>query len=133
MYNSTMAEIHARRRLRLRQLIEERFENNQVRLGKAVGLDRSGIRTALNGSSNLGEYAARRIEEALGLPHGWMDSKPPPGAVPKTPYKTRTGPPPKVHTHAVDNLLAEGHTQAEIARRLGGHESHRLAGGKQRA
>ena len=37
MYNSTMAEIHARRRLRLRQLIEERFEGNRTTLARAVG------------------------------------------------------------------------------------------------
>lgn len=125
MYNSTMAEIHARRRLRLRQLIEERFENNQVRLGKAVGLDSAGISTALSGSSNLGEYAARRIEEALGLPNGWMDRKPPPGAVSKAPYKARMGKPPKVqpYNNPVRELLSAGYTQAEIASRLGVHKS----------
>lgn len=121
MYNSTMAEIHARRRLRLRQLIEERFEGNQSRMARAVDISRTQIRTALTGGVNLGEHAASRIEEKLGLPDGWMDSKPPSGAVPTTPYKARMGQPPKVHS--VNELLDAGYNQREIARQFGVHYS----------
>ncbi len=121
MYNSTMAEIHARRRLRLRQLIEEQFEGNQLRMARAVDLSRSHIRRALAGGVNLGEHAASRIEQMLGLPHGWMDLKPAPGTVPTTPYKARMGQPPKVRS--VNDLLNAGYTQREIARQFGVHYS----------
>lgn len=99
MYNSTMAEIHARRLARLRQIIEERFDNNQSALARAVGLAPSHFGNVLTGRWNLGEHAARKIEAALDLPDGCMDIKPPPAAVPKTPYKARMGKPPKVHPY----------------------------------
>lgn len=125
MYNSTMAEIHARRRLRLRQLLEERFDNIQVRLGKAVGLTSQCVNSVLSEAANLGEAAARKIEEALGLRHGWMDLELPAGELPKTPYKARIGPRVKVqpYNNPVRKLLSAGYTQREIARQLGVHES----------
>ncbi|MGH8524106.1 MAG: helix-turn-helix domain-containing protein [Gammaproteobacteria bacterium] len=127
MYNqrTVMADIYATRRLRLRQLIEERFEGNRTALVRAIGFKPTYTRFTdiFAGRGNLGDHTADRIEQALGLPKGWMDRKVPPGAVPKTPYKPRRGSPPKVHVQTVDDLLAAGYTQKEIARRLEVHES----------
>lgn len=125
MYNSTMAEIHARRLARLRQIIEKRFDNNQSAFARAVGLTPSHFGNIFSGRWNLGEHAARKIEAALDLPGGCMDRKLPPGAVPKTPYKARIGARVKVHPYnnPVRELLSAGYTQAEIARQLGVHES----------
>lgn len=66
---------------------------------------------------------ARQIEAALDLPNGWMDREPQRRAAPNAPYKGRVGPPPKVHAHEVDELLAAGHTQRETTEQLGVHES----------
>jgi plasmid maintenance system antidote protein VapI len=123
MYNSTMAEIHARRRLRLRQLIEQRFDRNLSRLARAVDLTPSHFGNVFSGRDNLGEHAARQIEKKLGLADRWMDREPPAGTVSKTPYKARTGPRPKVLAHAVEELLAAGYTQRATAQELGVHES----------
>ena len=126
MYNqrAIMADIYANRRARLRQLIEERFQGNQSAMARAVELGRQAVRYVFSGH-NLSEDNARQIEAALDLPDGWMDSKPPPGAVPKTPYKGRRGQPPKVHPYnnPVRELLSAGYSQADIARQLGVHES----------
>lgn len=127
LYNQrpVMGEIHANRRLWLRQLIEERFGGNRTALARAVGLRpsyTSCFTEIFAGRANLGNRTASRIEQALGLPNGWMDTKPPPGA-PKTPYKARMGTPPKVRMRALKEMLAEGLTQRETAQQLGVHES----------
>ena len=125
MYNSIMAEIHARRLARLRHIIEEKFDNNQSALARAVDLNASHFGNIFSGRWNLGEHAARQIEAKLGLPDGWMDRKLPPGAVPKTPYKARMGRRLKLHPYKnpVRELLNAGNTQREIAKQLGVHES----------
>ena len=120
-----MADIFANRRERLRQLIEERFGGNRTALVRAAGLNPSYVSrfTEIFGErSNLGDRAAGRIEQGLGLPVGWLDGEPSHGAS-KIPYKGRMGPPRKVQLHAVEELLAAGYTQKEAARQLGVHES----------
>ncbi|MGH8711956.1 MAG: hypothetical protein ACREVA_11725 [Burkholderiales bacterium] len=91
MYNirAVMSDIYATRRLRLRQLIEEQFDGNQTALARAVGFKSPYARFSdiFAGRNNLGGRTAGRIEQALGLPEGWMDRKLPPEAVPKKPYK----------------------------------------------
>lgn len=91
-YRAVMADIYANRRLRLRQLIEERFDGYQRRLAKAAGLGLTTVNRVLHGTGNLTEYATQKIEEALGLGHGWFNRAPPPGAVSKSPHKARMGP-----------------------------------------
>jgi len=79
MYNhrAVMADIYENRRARLRQLVEERFEGNRSRLGRAAGLNSSHFVNIFSGRYNLGERNARQIEAMLGLPDSWMDRKPP--------------------------------------------------------
>lgn len=112
MYNHrpAMADIFATRRRRLHLLIEERFGGNRTDLARAVGLSPSytaRFTEIFGGRSNLGDRTAWRIEQALGLPEGWMDRKAAPGAVPKTPYKARIGCPPQkpYDTHTVAGFL----------------------------
>lgn len=123
MYNqrAVMADIYATRRARLRQLIEERFEGNQSLMARTAGYGNTYFNALLNAVVPMGQRAASRIEAALCLSDGWMDRKPPPGAMPNTPYKARRGQPPKVRS--VNDLLNAGYTQREIARQLRVHES----------
>ena len=123
LYNqrAIMAEIYTNRRLRLRQLIEERFEGNQSAMARAGGYRSHSFSPLLHATRTMGERSARQIEKALGLPDGWLDCTPPPGAVPTTPYKTCRGKQPKVRS--VDDLLSAGYTQRQIARKFGVHES----------
>lgn len=128
MYNhrTVMADIYANRRARLRQLIEDRFDNNQSALARRAGYSSSTYLSALlKAILPMGERTAWKIEAKLGLPDGWMDRKPPPGAMPNTHYKARIGRPPQkpYDVHAVEELLAAGYAQREIARQLGVHES----------
>jgi len=128
MYNirTVMADIYATRRARLHQLIEEKFGGNRTALARAVGFKPSytaRFTDIFGGRSNLGGRTAGRIEQALGLPEGWMDRKLPPSAVPKMPYKGHIGPRLKVRAHVVEELLSAGHSQRETAQQLGVHES----------
>lgn len=126
LYNqrAIMAEIHANRRARLRQLLEERFEGNQALMSRAGGYAAGAtyLCELLNANHTMGFRAARKIEVALGLPEGWMDCQPPPGVVPKTPYQARLNQP-LLKAHTVHKLLSAGYTQREAARQLGVHES----------
>lgn len=85
MYNidAIMAKIHTRRRLRLRQLVEERFDGNQSRMARAMGYSSSQYLNRMLHGGPLSERAAWRMEAALGLPEGWMDRELPPAAAPK--------------------------------------------------
>lgn len=116
-----MADIYQTRRDRLRQLIAERFHWNQTAFAKAYGFDRGSINAYFTGSKNIGDHVADRIEHALELLDGWMDSKPPPSVAQRVSQKVRRGAPPKVHS--VQKLLNAGYTQAEVAQQLGVHYS----------
>lgn len=123
MYNhrTVMDVIYKNRRLRLRQLIAERCEWNQTRFAKAFGFHLGSINAYFNGMKPIGDHVAGRIEEALGLPKDWMDSKPPQAVAQRASRKVRVGPPPKVHS--VQKLVNAGYTQAEIAQQFGVHYS----------
>ena len=71
----TLAQL---RRRNLRALIDTRFDRSQSSFRDATGISLSQIGQWLNdkidGSRNMGEKSARRIEAACTLPHGWLDT-----------------------------------------------------------
>ncbi|SDV49089.1 LexA family transcriptional regulator [Chitinasiproducens palmae] len=60
----------------LRNLIADRFGGSQAALCKRIGMSPSQIGQYLGGYRNLGERAARKIEDGAGLPAGWLDAAP---------------------------------------------------------
>lgn len=79
MYNhrAVMADIYANRRERLRQLIEERFDWNQSKFAKALSFRQSSVSEYVTGAKTIGERVAHRIENAAGLPPGWLNKQDP--------------------------------------------------------
>lgn len=69
--------IPEQRRQNLRALIDQRFSGSQSAFRDATGISLSQVGQWLNshldGSRNMGEKSARRIESACTLPAGWMD------------------------------------------------------------
>jgi hypothetical protein len=66
--------IHEVRRARLRQLLDA--HGGPAALARRVGLFQASYLTQLAGPTptrNISEHTARRIEQALLLPDGWMD------------------------------------------------------------
>jgi phage repressor protein C with HTH and peptisase S24 domain len=63
------------RRERLKQLIRERFDNNQSAFSRAVGSSSNYVNRVLHGQKNLGEDLARKFEQALRLEPYWFDAK----------------------------------------------------------
>jgi phage repressor protein C with HTH and peptisase S24 domain len=70
-------DIHARRRARLALIIEETAKGNVAEFARAHAYSRSQISQFLsetyNGGRSIGERAARKIEEKVGVPAGWLD------------------------------------------------------------
>jgi len=66
----------ARRRNRLRQLLLSRFKGDRQKLQIDANLSKSHLSQLLNDHGSFGEKIARRIEDAVGLPQGWMDADP---------------------------------------------------------
>jgi transcriptional regulator with XRE-family HTH domain len=60
------------RKARLRKLIDEKFAS-QAEMARASGMPSQWVSDALHGRCSFGEKAARKIEENLGLPAGWLD------------------------------------------------------------
>lgn len=61
------------RSLRLRQLINERFNSKQIDFSKKTNISTAQIGQWLGGYRVMGEKSARKIEIACGLPKGWLD------------------------------------------------------------
>lgn len=65
------------RRLRLKEIIDSRFEGVSARLAGAIGIQPSYVARIFTGKSehrrNIGERMARNIELTLDLPSGWLD------------------------------------------------------------
>lgn len=73
-----LMDIHDFRRLRLKQILAERFNGSSVRLAEAALLSPSYLSRMLAPadsphSRNIGERMARGLEAALGLPEGVLD------------------------------------------------------------
>lgn len=66
-----LLEIQARRRGNLNRLLAD--YKTQRQFGDAVGLSVAQISHIVTGVREMGEEVARRIEQTLGLPLGWMD------------------------------------------------------------
>jgi len=70
-------DIHTRRRARLALVIEETAKGNIAEFARAHGYSRSQISQFLsetyNDGRSIGERAARKIEEKVGAPSGWLD------------------------------------------------------------
>jgi phage repressor protein C with HTH and peptisase S24 domain len=71
-------DVHQIRYRRLRQLLQLKFDNKQVRMAAAIGKSSTYTNFLLNDPElphhkNLGEHLAREIEHKLGLETGWLD------------------------------------------------------------
>jgi hypothetical protein len=51
------------------------LEDNPSALGKAIGKRPNQVYNLLHGTASFGEKVARSIEEAAGLPKGWLDGE----------------------------------------------------------
>lgn len=75
-----MPTVSDNRRERLRHLIDIRFDGSQTSFRDATGISLSQLGQWLNqhldGSRNMGEKSARRIEQKCLLPIGWLDMDP---------------------------------------------------------
>lgn len=71
-----VSAIASNRRERLRQLQAERGLRGPVELGRLIGRKVNQTSDLLHGRSAFGERVARSIEEAAGLPLGWLDLPP---------------------------------------------------------
>lgn len=58
---------------RLKQLAKLRGTAGPVELGQLIRKKTNQVSDLLNGRASFGEKVARSIEEAAGLPHGWLD------------------------------------------------------------
>jgi hypothetical protein len=61
------------RKARVRELMEKRFGGVQAATARACGMPTQWISDVFNGRREIGEKAARKIEENVGLPAGWLD------------------------------------------------------------
>lgn len=68
-----MEEIYARRRDRLRKLIDDRFDGVDGAFADEVQRPRPNISQLLSGNRRMGEDIARSIEEHMKLPPYWME------------------------------------------------------------
>lgn len=71
------------RRRRLHELIATRYHGRQVDFVRESGESQSEVSGILNGNKSFGEKKARKIENTLGLPHGWLDAVDADTAVPE--------------------------------------------------
>ncbi|RPH43244.1 MAG: XRE family transcriptional regulator [Burkholderiales bacterium] len=53
--------------------MEKRFEGVQAATARACDMPTQWISDVFNGRREIGERAARKIEENVGLPVGWLD------------------------------------------------------------
>lgn len=70
-------ELQDHRRRRLMRVIVERYGGFQAALARAAGVSIKGLNMALGASITFGDYRARNIEQAIGLPWGWLDTDDP--------------------------------------------------------
>lgn len=68
--------IYETRRIRLRQLIDERFEGVQARLAAVIARQPDYISRCLRGTKRIGEDFGRHVERSVGLPERWLDTPP---------------------------------------------------------
>ena len=73
------------RRVRLRQLIDDRYDGKVARLAAFLDMKPPQLHRWLSGGQGVHENSARGIERACGLPPGWLDIPPdaPPPALPE--------------------------------------------------
>lgn len=64
------------RRLRLRQLIDERYDGKVARLAAFLDMKPPQLHRWLSGGQGVHEDSARAIERDCGLPPGWLDVAP---------------------------------------------------------
>nr|DAP78112.1 MAG TPA: Stage III sporulation protein D [Caudoviricetes sp.] len=79
MYNVNMTKdinpLFAIRQVNLKRLIEESRFKRVSEFADQYGEHRGVIYDILNGSRNMGDVIARRLEESLGKQKGWMDRR----------------------------------------------------------
>lgn len=69
-----LSELKENRRKRLRQLIESiPAGGKQARVAAQIGIAPDIVSRYLGGTKGIGEVMRARIENAFGLPRGWMD------------------------------------------------------------
>lgn len=66
---------HETRLARLHELIAARFEKSPAKFSRASGMSLSQLGQFESGYRKFGERAARRIEQRLNLPFGWLDRR----------------------------------------------------------
>ncbi|WP_415916327.1 S24 family peptidase [Xanthomonas arboricola] len=72
---STDPTIVALRRARLRAWIDDRHAGVQASFVAAVGINQGELSGLLNGKKSFGEKKARSLEQAAGMPSGYLDSE----------------------------------------------------------
>ncbi len=55
------------------RVIVERYSGFQAALARAAGVSAQDLNAALSALIQFGDYRARTIEQAIGLPSGWLD------------------------------------------------------------
>jgi hypothetical protein len=94
-------EIQYIRRLRLAQLIQEKYEGSQAKFVDETGENQGEVSGLLRAKS-FGERKARKLEEKCGLPRGWLDIDP---ITEKTTRVTAAVPPaPRPALSVVENI-----------------------------
>lgn len=61
------------RRARLKLLMDERFEGKQAALASCIGVIPNLVSRYIRGTKGIGEDMRDKIEDACGLPRGWLD------------------------------------------------------------
>jgi DnaJ-domain-containing protein 1 len=105
------------RRVKLRQLIDERYDGKVARLAAFLDMKPPQLHRWLSGGQGVHENSARAIERDCGLPPGWLDLPPdaPPSALPE-PSNVSATPEPTV-ADLLERLRAEIATQPEAVKR----------------
>lgn len=114
------------RRIKLRQLIDERYDGKVARLAAFLDMKPPQLHRWLSGGQGVHENSARAIERDCGLPPGWLDLPPdaPPFALPEPSNVSAAGP---ALSPALADLLASARPLpdadvkllAQMARRIG--------------
>ncbi|RFF46208.1 S24 family peptidase [Xanthomonas campestris] len=89
---STDPTIVALRRARLRAWIDDRHAGVQASFVAAVAINQGELSGLLNGKKSFGEKKARSLEQAAGMPNGYLDSDSSTTAATSTVLATETPP-----------------------------------------
>lgn len=125
----------ATRMANLKRLIEDRFHGSPAEFSRASGVSLSQLGQWESGYRNLGEKAARRIEQALHLAEGFLDG--PAGAAGELVYSTEAPDPicriPQLDVRASmgSGIVVPAHDEVVCSVQVGEQPLRRLLGNAQ--